>query len=50
MIVMGIPRGGVVTADVVAQKLNSRFDIIIVRKLRAQHNIELAIGTQCEKF
>ena len=46
--VLGIPRGGVILADVVAKKLSSKFDIIIPRKLRAPHNEEIAIGALME--
>ena len=47
--VLGIPRGGVVVADIVASKLkslsfNCEFDIIIPRKLTAPGNQEIAIG------
>src|SRR5919199_1778953 len=43
--VLGIPRGGVVLADVIASKLKaSHFDIIIPRKLRIPHNEEAAFG------
>lgn len=43
--VLGIPRGGVIVADVVAEKLNADyFDIVIPRKLRAPDNKENAIG------
>ena len=45
---MGIPRGGVVVADIVAKKLSCRFDIVIPRKLRAPHNEEVAIGAVTE--
>jgi putative phosphoribosyl transferase len=45
LLVLGIPRGGVIVADVVAEKLNADyFDIVIPRKLRAQDNKENAIG------
>src|ERR671925_1874638 len=47
-IVLGIPRGGVVVADIVAKKLHCEFDIIIPRKLRAPHNEEVAIGAVME--
>ncbi|HJS64379.1 MAG TPA: phosphoribosyltransferase family protein [Nitrososphaeraceae archaeon] len=43
-LVLGIPRGGVITADIIARKLHCEFDIIIPRKLRAPSNEELAIG------
>jgi predicted phosphoribosyltransferase len=43
--VLGIPRGGVILADVVATKLKaSNFDIVIPRKLRIPHNEEAAFG------
>jgi len=47
-IVLGIPRGGVVVADIVANKLSSHFDIVIPRKLGAPHNEEVAIGAVME--
>lgn len=48
VVVLGIPRGGVVIALVIAKKLDASFDIIIPRKLRAPHNEELAIGSIME--
>jgi putative phosphoribosyl transferase len=43
--VIGIPRGGVVVADIIAKKLSIRdVDIVISRKLRAPNNPENAIG------
>jgi predicted phosphoribosyltransferase len=47
-IVLGIPRGGVIIADIVARKLCSDFDIAIGRKLGAPENSELAIGAIME--
>ncbi|HEU5120121.1 MAG TPA: phosphoribosyltransferase family protein [Candidatus Nitrosocosmicus sp.] len=49
LLVLGIPRGGVIVADFVAQKLISshykcNFDIVIPRKLTAPGNQEIAIG------
>jgi putative phosphoribosyl transferase len=49
LIVLGIPRGGVVVADIVTSKLKSsypstEFDIIIPRKIGAPGNQEIAIG------
>jgi putative phosphoribosyl transferase len=32
IVIIGIPRGGVVVADVVARKLSADFDIVIPRK------------------
>jgi putative phosphoribosyl transferase len=43
--VLGIPCGGVITADIVAEKQNTHyFDIVIPRKLRAPDNKENTIG------
>ncbi len=37
LVVLGIPRGGVIVADIIAEKLNTDyFDIVIPRKLRDQ--------------
>jgi putative phosphoribosyl transferase len=43
-LVLGIPRGGVIIADVIARKLCCKFDIVIPRKIRSPSNEELAIG------
>jgi predicted phosphoribosyltransferase len=50
IVVLGIPRGGVITADVVATKLGTSvdFDIVIPRKLGMPHNEESAIGAIME--
>ncbi|HJU84893.1 MAG TPA: phosphoribosyltransferase family protein [Nitrososphaeraceae archaeon] len=42
--IIGIARGGILVADVIAQKLDADFDIISPRKLRSPHNSENAIG------
>ena len=47
-IVLGIPRGGVMIADIVARRLGADFDIAIPRKLGAPENEELAIGAVME--
>lgn len=44
VIVLGLPRGGVVVADEVARLLRSPLDIVVVRKLGAPGMEELAIG------
>lgn len=44
IIVLGIPRGGVVVAKVVAQELKKPLDIIVTKKIGAPENPELAIG------
>ncbi|MDR7440179.1 MAG: phosphoribosyltransferase family protein [Armatimonadota bacterium] len=48
VLVLGIPRGGVVVADEVAARLGAELDIIVPRKLRAPQNPELAIGAVAE--
>jgi putative phosphoribosyl transferase len=47
-IVLGIPRGGIILADIVAKKLGAELDIVIPRKLGAPKNEELAIGAVME--
>jgi len=44
VIVLGIPRGGVVVAYEVAQALHAPLDVYIARKIGAPYNPELAIG------
>jgi predicted phosphoribosyltransferase len=44
MTVLGIPRGGVILADIAARRLGAEFDIVIPRKIGAPGNEELAIG------
>ena len=44
VIVLGIPRGGVVVGREIAQALNVPLDVYITRKIGAPHNPELAIG------
>jgi len=44
VVVLGIPRGGVVIAQKVASVLKAPFSIIITKKLAAPSNPELAIG------
>jgi putative phosphoribosyl transferase len=43
-VVLAIPRGGVVTGDVIAKELGTKLDIIVSRKVGAPGNPELAIG------
>lgn len=43
-IVVGIPRGGVVVAAVIAQSLHLPLDVVIVKKIPSLHNPEFAIG------
>jgi hypothetical protein len=52
LLILGIPRGGVVVADIVASKLpyNCEFDIVIPRKLTAPYNQEIAIGAVMKEY
>lgn len=43
-VILAIPRGGVVTGDVIAKTLGLQLDIIVSRKIGAPYNPELAIG------
>jgi putative phosphoribosyl transferase len=51
LLILGIPRGGVIVADIIASKIpyKSEFDIVIPRKLTAPHNQEIAIGAIMEE-
>lgn len=44
VIVLGVPRGGVVVAREVARALHAPLDVYITRKIGAPYNPELAIG------
>jgi len=47
-IILGLPRGGLLVAEIIALKLSCRLDLIISRRLRAPHNDEVAIGSVTE--
>lgn len=44
ILVLAIPRGGVVVGDIIASKLHLDFDIVVTKKIGAPYNPELAIG------
>lgn len=44
VLVLGIPRGGVVVASEVAKELDAPLDVYITRKIGAPYNPELAMG------
>jgi len=44
VVVFGIPRGGMVTADEVAKSLSAPLDALVARKIRAPHQPDLGIG------
>ena len=43
-VILAIPRGGVVTGDVIATALGAKLDVVVPRKLGSPYNPELAIG------
>lgn len=45
VIVLGLPRGGVPVAVAVAAELDAPVDVIVVRKIGAPYNPELAVGS-----
>ena len=47
-IVVGIPRAGIITSDIVAKILSADFEILIPRKLTDPYNKEQAIGAIME--
>ncbi len=44
VVILGIPRGGVIVAKTIADVLQLPLDIVIVKKIGAPHNSELAMG------
>jgi len=44
-LILAIPRGAVPMAKIIAQSLNGDLDVVLVRKLRAPRQLELAIGS-----
>lgn len=43
-VVLGIPRGGVIVAEVVARRLGAPLDVVVPRKIGAPMNPELGLG------
>lgn len=44
-LILAIPRGAVPMAKIIADELQGELDVVLVRKLRASHQPELAIGS-----
>jgi putative phosphoribosyl transferase len=44
IIVLAIPRGGIIIADVIASELGTKLDVVVSRKIGAPFNPEFAIG------
>ena len=43
-LILGVPRGGVPMAKIIAERLGCQFDVVLVRKLRTPEQPELAMG------
>lgn len=48
-LVLGIPRGGVVTGAALAKELGAELDVVLARKLRTPWHAELAMGALSEE-
>lgn len=48
-LVLAIPRGAVPMASIIAKELNGEMDVVLVHKLRAPNQPELAVGSVDEK-
>lgn len=48
LVVLALPRGGVILADEIARELHVPFEILVVRKIGSPFNPELAIGAIAE--
>jgi predicted phosphoribosyltransferase len=48
-LVLALPRGGVLVGAAVARALGGELDVVLVKKLRAPGNPELALGAVCEE-
>ena len=44
VIVLAIPRGGIILGDIIAKHFQCNLDVVISRKIRAEFNEEFAIG------
>jgi len=48
LVVLGIPRGGIIVAQELAQILDAELDVVLAHKLRARGHPELAMGSVAE--
>jgi putative phosphoribosyl transferase len=48
LVVLGIPRGGIIVAQGLAQTLDAELDIVLAHKLRTPGHLELAMGSVAE--
>jgi putative phosphoribosyl transferase len=49
LVVLGVPRGGIMVAAPVAEKLSLPLDFVVTRKLRIQNHDDLVIGAVTER-
>ena len=49
VLVLGIARGGIVVAKEIAKKLKLPLDVVVIKKIGAPNNPELAIGASLER-
>ncbi|HKG40807.1 MAG TPA: hypothetical protein VKA98_01595, partial [Nitrososphaeraceae archaeon] len=44
IMILAVPRGGVVIGDLISRILDAKLDVVVSRKIGAPYNPELAIG------
>jgi putative phosphoribosyl transferase len=44
IMILAIPRGGVVIGDIISRILDAKLDVVVSRKIGAPYNAELALG------
>lgn len=44
IVILAIPRGGIIIGDIVASELAARLDVLVTMKIGAPNHLELAIG------
>jgi putative phosphoribosyl transferase len=44
VVIMAIPRGGIIIGNIIAKELHTKLDLVVTRKIGAPFNPELAIG------
>ena len=44
LVVLAIPRGGIILGDIIANHFKCNLDVIISRKIRSEFNEEFAVG------
>ena len=44
IMILAVPRGGVVIGDIISRILNAKLDVVVSRKIGAPYNAELALG------